>query len=213
MRDGAARSRAKGDGGGRQWEKPCRVGRRPWRRVSASPSVRTAPNIQLWGSERTASNPPLSINPVLQPGCFPSHELSPHGAICAQSTAQPQQIYGVLQSRAPGPLPRAGPKVRAPWNPGPLPVVAPMHRHGGTVGCRAAVCGPERMHGKRNCSGRQQGCQSHSKGSLSSQADTKTTQRNCFQKHRETGRAFPHSLPTLSSASSHPSLPLLLPCR
>lgn len=178
-----------------------------------SPSVHTALNIQLWGSERTTSNPPLSINLMLQPGCFPSHELSPHGAICAQITAQPQQIYGMLQSQTPGPLPMLAPKLqpvepRAPSRAGP-DVQAP----GSAADCRAAVCGPAGMQGKRNWAGVQQGCRSHSKVSLSSQADVETTQRNCFQRHRGTGRAVPHLLHTLSSASSHPSLPLLLPCR
>lgn len=133
-RDGATRSRAKGDRGGRQWEKPCGVGRRPWRRVLVSPSVRTAPNIQPWGSERTTSNTPLSINLVLQPGCFSSsRELSPHGTICAQSTAQPQQIYGMLQSLNPSAPSRCWPQSYSPWNPGPLPVLAPMCRQPG--GC------------------------------------------------------------------------------
>lgn len=130
-----------------------------------------------------------------------------------KSPPSPSRFMGCCSHRPLGPFPVLAPKLqpvepRAPSRAGP-DVQAP----GSAADCRAAVCGPAGMQGKGNWAGVQQGCRSHSKVSLSSQADVETTQRNCFQRHRGTGRAVPHLLHTLSSASSHPSLPLLLPCR
>lgn len=95
----------------------------------------------------------------------------------------------------------------------PSPCQAPDARAKAGAGTRAPALGPAETQGKRNGPGGQRGCRSRFKEALSLQDDAETLQRNfVFKGKAKRAKLFViHPPPALSTACSHPPLPLPLP--